>query len=717
MKNKNTVIALLATLIMLGGIFLSFNGQASAQQVPGLEVEESFHLGELTLVDIQTTMEPSNGYTDLLAGWAEGADFLTGERQLYAVEYTNGIPQWFRSVLIINPVNYTSTMFSGVDNYVFVGSANSTKKTSSLVMKLEPSNGFMQSYLILDPGDEYGSKLLSIARSNRTGGYVAVGALNNIDWTVPDMDRDNRGMILLLNQAGTNTSAPIIALKIASGLNDVAVFNDPTSPMYGYIVVAGYTVSPTQAPQPLVVVLDNTMSIVASIKVNTSAASWINTVAIINDQILVGGEVKTGQKGLDGFIALLQLSQTPTIQWIQYLSSYGHDSIHDLEVSGDHIAFTGTYSKTGNTSALVLGELAANGTIERAYMYTGKNTAGLGVSHGPRERLHAVGTTSGLFPSTLTLLPQQAFQQGQPIGLAPVEASLSSFNPVFYHEQFNDYARYPIIDSPTGALMGLYLVTGEFFARPTNQTTGIPTNNSNTTLNFTNIGGPGPAYTEACIDISTGTTPQGTPDVLGAVENPITDYPDWGVVSPQQLQAITSSFQSWSIPAQSNSRWITAYAYTNGSPMVTSVNNPFPDTVYSITFSIQTPSFLKMNWTADNGGYLYIDGVLVQSAILGTLSNYTTLLQPGTHTLSVKVRDSGVVTGLFVDGTVCPPEPINHTGHPYNQTPTNGEPIGNSTGTDEPCGCQGTIALAVGAMAGISALSVGVTYILSRRTG
>ena len=717
-NSKRLVTISFTIALLLGGISLYTGGGQPAQalQVPGLEVEKSFHLGEIELNSIQTIPDGQGGYSDIIAGWARGADPLTGETQFYAIKYTNGVPEWYRSVLIINQTEYGKTMFNSVSNYVFAGSTASDKRSSSLIVSLEPSMGALQAYSIFDPGTEYGSRITSIGYSEGGNSYVVVGTANSIDWFVPEISSNDQGMIALLTPTSHNISGPIMTIKGSSGLNDVAVYNDPSSPYYGYIVAVGYLLDqPT--PRPLIVVLNHSMGVSAAYTVETGTSSVATSVSIMGDEIIVGGYAKNGQMELDGFIASLSLTPQANVVWLTMVSTAGEDRVEDVFVQDTHIAFTGVYNGTSTSSSVLLGELHSNGTLYRAYSYAGVNAEGKSISVSPVEKLHVVGSMSSTYPSTLTVVQRSSFTYSPQPNLTPANIDFQKHDPVYYHEEFNVYNRFPIIDQSQGYLMGLYLVTGEFIPEPITVTTSRPTANVTTTPRppTTTVTGPGPQHTGICIDISTGTTSQGTPDTIGTPENPLTDYPDWGVVSPQHIQARASSFQGWQTLQQSNAVWISAYTYSNGAPIVNSPSNPHPDAVYSITFTLQTPSILNMTWTADNAGYLYVDGVLVQNTSLNSMSNYTTLLQAGTHTLSVKVVDSGIVSGLYVSGSVCAPTPvpINSTKTPTDHEPTG--PQGNSTGTGGSCPCQSTIAYAVGGMAGISAAAVAATHLLSRR--
>ena len=735
-------LSLIAILILITIFPASLNVDASSQ--PILEVEESFtyddlssgQSGNVVLDDIYSIDYMNQSYTDIMAGWFKQLTSITRPSYAYALRYDDGIKIWEKAVVANG---YRISRFYSVENYVFVGMVQKPGKTSSLIVRLNESTGDVECYTIFDPAPSYNSKLYSVTYNDALNMLVAVGTANPSQADVPMGSNSNQGFLVLVDPITCSPQGQVFLSKISTDFYDVVVNNDPTSPQFGYTAVVGQSLEGSSGlRKAYILVIDNSYSLRYSAVYNTSGESYAATVDTFDDTFIIGGIMYNGTS-TDGFLLRTDpLPNNSTAWWLKIglpINAQALDAVNDVHVGKDgFIYFTGYVDRTSNQQNVIIGKITSNMQIDFLYLYGSLEADGRGITATSYNKTHVVGTISTPYPNQLQNALQgylsPAMYPYQPV---QIQNTLRQIDTVYNFTNVYTFNPSILVDVAGSyqLVSGLYIVIGYLNEQPTTTTsitatptlTTMPTANVTTTYppSNTTVIGPGPAPpTPYCIDLSTGTNSLGYPDTPGTIEDVLTDYPDWGAAGDYTVRV--SDYLGWHYDSQKPARWITVFAREDGTP--TSIGAPHPPVTYMISFTLQTPSLVTLNWTADNKGNLFIDGDYIQSANFSQgFSTYSTVLGTGTHTITVWVVDEGVITGLYLDGKACPPGDTN-TGTTLTRsstsTPTTiiqtgpggSEPAGS---TGESCPCQTPITQVALILSGLVIASTIITLFQIRK--
>lgn len=448
-------------------------------------------------------------------------------------------------------------------------------------------------------------------------------------------------------------------LSLPSKILSVAANNEPTSSYHGYLAAAGVIYEGgIGGVDGLVILLDPQNQIVAEVLIGGQGDDYINSVEFLGNDLVIVGNTTSYNGDPRPFLAVMDTSLN--ILW-QAVINRGTGSANDVAVDDlGRIFLTGYVTERGvqsNGPDALIAEFHTNGTP--IFMATWGNTSttiGNAIDVDNMYRKHVVGELIDDFPNQLATFTGSLNQlnlttAATDVVIRQIKAYQIEISPEYYRI-------YSVRDHPE-QLEGFQLV--------------IEQQEQETTTTYTTITANISVTYPPCIDISTGTRFFMQADAPGTPEMPLNEPPDWGVVSPAGLTAYSIyPYASWyngsDVGTQAN--WITAYAdpesnYTLPRRAPAQQNYSWPDTTYAITFSVQVPSVIRMNYTADNAVAMYLDGNLVdtystQYTFMNTkqLSLY---VLPGTHTIKARVYDYGLYTGLYVNGYVCPLEPLTTT--------------------------------------------------------
>jgi len=753
LKYKSNDLYLVSLLLLL--VLLIFSGATVVFAATTLEVEDSIVSFEnLFLEAIETSYLQSGTYTDVLAGyfWSPVSSYS------FAAKYIDGINSWYKYMVINNTYMYNNTMFSDVYDYIFVGSIYGVNRSSGLIAKLDPSQGGIQCYNVFDSARYSNTKLSAVGYNYKLDMMVAVGATNFREElsTVQVYSLETYGLVVFFDKTNCSLIGQYRSSD-ASWFTDVIGINDPSSTIYGYTIMVGYTLVNSTLVMPYVIFVDANQNVQASIVLDfhNSTLAYATSVDFINNSIIIGGTYKTFDRQFEGFIAKLDVNiYNITNDWTLGLTSYGNDSISDVYTGDDSlIAITGYIDEFSNNSTLVTGKLDVNGTLNSLFTYGINNTSGKGVATGPPYKLHVVGTVVSPYPNSIVQAPSGILQNITPPTIMSSMSTLNSMNnPIIRQANLTMIDANPVIDYIIPPILGgLYIVIGEDQQQNNSTETTTTTTTTTTLTTITSTGtlitptstytpvnvtvtGPGTAPQFYCIDISTGTNLFGIADSPGTLEDPFNDYPDWIVTGNTLIQPrVTSSINPWPMLLSSQARWISAYTNPYGQPLLGTYEiggYNRPPTTYRIEFTIQVPSILNMTWTADNVGTLFIDGNQVQTSdFTQGLVNYSMNLLPGTHSIKVVVEDFNLYTGLYVSGAVCPITPEQTTiSRPTtttitNVTTTTTNTIVNSTITstvtvtvqNEPCECTNNSFFSIAIIGGIAIIGLIASYLIAHK--
>ena len=687
---------IITILLLLGLIIAPLSTYTAVGSQPYLEVEESYTIttSNIELTGLYTDIQGTNAYTDVISGRIHSLLMTANSpKDAYALRYDNGNMTWNTA---INAVDYDITTFNSVYNYTFAGSVTGLNTTNSLIVKLNPTTGAPECYTIFSPGQYMNSKITAITYNSLLGKIIIVGTLNHPEPLIPSNSYNNRGFIATIDPINCTLDGSAYVSKQPTTFEDVAVNNNASSPYYGYTAIVGKALDASGEWKAYILIVSPSQNIELTATFNTSNPSQAKAVSIYRETFIVGGTIKSASS-IDGFILRMDPLPNHSTAWLLNLTTTNDDAVNDITTNNGLITFTGYINKSSTNQSLITGSLYPNTTIKTLYTYGEVNAAGNSVTMGPQNKIHVVGTISTIYPNTLQpantglLQPQQ--YPPQPITLGN---TLSPVDIVQYQAQLTSYDPQAGVDiaGGQGALSGLYMVIGELTPPPTTTTITITptlTTQPTTTTVTSVINHTTPNY---CIDLSTGTSSTGQPEPFGSLENILADYPDWSTWGGYPVR-VSYANPVWPYNPQLPARWVSAFAYSNGSPIVS--GTPHPEVTYAISFTLQTPSIIELNWTADDIGYLYLDGSLIQSASLNQgFTTLSTVLGPGSHTLAIRVNDTGgAVTGLYVSGSACPLQPVTSTPPPRPTTTTSTNPQTTLTAGPIPtgvdCPCSSTI--------------------------
>ncbi|MCE4628356.1 MAG: hypothetical protein F7C34_04320 [Desulfurococcales archaeon] len=485
-------------MLVAGSIPLldSGNPVSGAAMIPYLELEWTHSDGVLyTWESIQTIEGPNGGYDDILAGYHTRPN---GNLQFVAMRYSTYDPygSWFASIMFINATKYNQSMFSDVENYVFVGSFFNDNLSSSVVLRMNQSHTFEECFTIFDPARNIASRLSGIDEMV-SGNMIVVGAANARNLRVPSWDPQNSMLIATVDPVTCNLTSPVLTSKGRGELTSVTVVDDAANPYYGYAVAVGISYDGTaQYGKPYILVLTPSLTVVKSLVIDMGAHGYATSAVVYGTSIIVSGAFKTVGNGMDGFVTKIDLASNTTA-WNLVVSTQDDDSVNDLSLDDSgRIAVTGYYGKSGAYSALFAGKLAQNGSVDRMYVYGTYNVTGNGVSVGPGDRIHVAGTISSLIPMsqhpyTLQQAPASLFQATQSPMLGGITTQLSASDPVLYDENIHVYYRGPgLYQASMLGISGLHIVINEQYVPDPITATGTITRPTNTTSTGTSPASP-----------------------------------------------------------------------------------------------------------------------------------------------------------------------------------------------------------------------------------
>lgn len=733
---EGILISILSIILLLASISANINigYNAEAQTIPVLQVEHSASAGLNHTYNSIQTIDTQNGYKDVMAGALTftSPGYNAGDRAFYAANYENGQLTWVKSVYILNTTTYVNSSFNDVSNYIFTGRVWGQLESSTLIMKLNSTDGAMECYTIVRPGGGHWlTEGNAIGLNPNTTLYTIVGASNPHDNLV-EFSTSNYPSLIDVNGTNCNTTGHYTIGSIPGAFTDIKIIDDSNNPYYGYKLISGYEALYNQTTStirinPIIVVLDQSNNVVVGRALDFGVDAYASSITFLNDKIIVGG-TEYSNNNTDGFITILNSNLTADATY--RLVGQADEAINSITTRGaSTIVYTGTLNSAPQAGQAIVGLINASSPADnKTYAYQTSQSEGYDVSVGGQGLIHVAGQLRGPFPNNIVELTQPVLYTAVNPTITQYPVLFKNYPVIEENLSMNVFNAWPVQDQSNSInIHALYFVLGfeTVIEPPTTTTTQInitqtttqpPTvtvtyNTTTTATSIHSIIPPG------CIDISTGTDIYGYSQAYGSVEDYVSDYPDWAIVQPGNLTPIVAYSSAWN-EMSSPARWITPYSDNQGNPIrVNPGNSHYPPTTYQLTVTLQAPSTMSMDWMSDNNGSLYIDGVLVQqSSPLLTPSTYNTGLPPGTHTIKIVVSDQGVITGLFVHGKICSTTLTTATiGRPTtttSQTTTGGG--GNGT-TGTPCPCGGVITYAAGGVAALFTVGWIITYALVRR--
>ena len=246
----------------------------------------------LTLNAIDTSVNSSGSYTDVIAGFHSPAGNSLG----FAAKYTDGTNAWYKEIGINGTSPYIGLAFNDLHNYTLAGYIYTSNKTSSLVAKLNQTSGMLECWNAFDPGPYYSSKLNAITYNSYVDLMIAVGGGDV--YGEPNVQLGGSyvyGTIALID-ANNCTINQVYTSKNPSMFNDVVVFNDPLSQLYGFTAIVGYVLNVSAEEMYPHILLVNPSGITSAslvFPVGSSTTAYATSVDVVGDSLIVGGTFKT----------------------------------------------------------------------------------------------------------------------------------------------------------------------------------------------------------------------------------------------------------------------------------------------------------------------------------------------------------------------------------------------------------------------------------------